>query len=254
MARIEVFTLCWNEMAILPYAVDYWKQFASHVTVYDNGSTDGSVEFLHKQGDLVEVRKFDTNNRKDNTAHMVLKNMMWKEARGRADLVCVCDLDEFLIIKGDAVDKMTRSGGTICEPIWYELVSDEMPTYTEGKLLHELRPMAMMSRVSQRMPTQSKAVLFNPNKITEINYGPGSHRCDPVGDVRFYGGDIYILHVNNALSLSYRMKRYHQQRQRLSANDVHKGYGRHYGATDTAIKLNWAYMHKRMVNFGEVLK
>ena len=35
--KIEVFTLCWNEIAILPFAVDYWRRFASRVTVYDNG-------------------------------------------------------------------------------------------------------------------------------------------------------------------------------------------------------------------------
>lgn len=251
---IEVFTLCWNEMAILPYAVDYWKKFASKVTVYDNGSTDGSVEFLRKQGSWIEVREFDTHNRKDNTAHMVLKNKMWKEARGRAELVCVCDLDEFLIFKNDAAVRMVRAGGTICEPAWYELVSDKTPEYTKGKLLHELRPFAAMPNVSQRMPTPSKAVLFDPNKITDINYGPGSHRCDPKGDVRFYGGDIYVLHVNNALSFSYRLKRYHQQRARLSVNDVAKGYGRHYGQTDEQIKQNWIALHRRMVNFGEILK
>ena len=44
--RIEVFTFCWNEMTVLPFAVDYWRRYADHVTVFDNGSTDGSIEFM----------------------------------------------------------------------------------------------------------------------------------------------------------------------------------------------------------------
>ena len=252
--RIEVFTLCWNEMAILPFAVDYWRRFASHVTVYDNGSTDGSVEYLKNQGEFISVRHFDTSDRKDNTAHMILKNKIWKEARGRADFVCVCDLDEFLIFNHDAAYRFIASGATICEPVWYELVSDEMPEHISGKLLHQLRPMAAMPRISPRMPTISKAVLFDPNKISEINYGPGSHRCDPTGEVRWYSGDIYVLHVNNALSLEYRLNRYHQQRDRLSADDRLKGYGKHYGTNDDQIRKDWIEMHERAINFAQIIE
>ena len=85
--KIEVFTICWNEMAILPFAVDYWRRFASRVTVYDNGSTDGSVEWLKQNAsDLVTVVPFDTGGHKNNTIHCNMKNDYWKQARGRADL------------------------------------------------------------------------------------------------------------------------------------------------------------------------
>lgn len=252
--KIEVFTLCWNEITILPFAVDYWRRFASHVTVYDNGSTDGSVEFLQAQGDFVTVKHFDTEGHKNNEAQSLIKNRCWKEARGRADLVCVCDLDEFLIFHYDAAYKMMSAGGTICEPIWYELVSDEVPKHVEGKLLHELRPMATMPRVSERMPTVSKAILFNPNKIEEINYGPGAHRCDPKGEVRWYGGDIYVLHVNNSLSLEYKMNRYTMQRERLSQHDRAKGYGKHYGMSEADICLDWVRAHSRRINLAAVLE
>lgn len=252
--KIEVFTLCWNEMAILPWVVDYWKRFASHVTVYDNGSTDGSVEFLQRHGDFVTVRHFDTEGHKSNDAQSLIKNRCWKEARGRADLVCVCDLDEILIIRHDAVFRMLLAGATICEPIWYELVSDKRPEYEEGKLLHELRPMAAMAKVSPRMPTPSKAVLFDPNKIEEINYGPGAHRCDPKGDVRWYGGDIYVLHINNSLSLEYKLDRYRQQRERLSEADKKKGYGKHYQMSENDICNEWIHAHSQRVNFAKLIE
>lgn len=251
--RIEVFTLCWNEMAILPFVVDYWRRFASHVTVYDNGSTDGSVEYLEGLGDFVTVRHFDTGGRKDNDAQSRLKSDCWKEARGRADLVCVCDLDELLYFQSDAARRMLRSGATICEPVWYELVGDGQTECTAGKLLHEVSPMAALCRVSPRMPAPSKAVLFNPNKINEINYGPGAHHCDPKGEVRWYCSDIYVLHINNALSLDYKISRYRQQRGRLSEADKKKGYGVHYGMTEQQIRADWQRARQRAVDFSQVV-
>lgn len=252
--KIEVFTLCWNEMAILPFAVDYWARFASHVTVYDNGSDDGSVEFLQKFPDWITVHHFDTEGHKDNTAHMVLKNKMWKEARGRADLVCVCDLDEFLIIRGDAAIRMVKAGGTICEPNWYELVSETVPEYKEGRLLHQLRPCAAMPLRCDRMPHISKAVLFDPNYIDEINYGPGSHCCKPKGRVRWFGGDIYVLHVNNSLSLKYKLNRYRLQAARRSASDRHNGYGKHYTRSDGEILKDWKDSLNRAVDFCAIVE
>lgn len=251
--RVEVFTLCWNEIAVLPFAVDYWRRYADHVTVFDNGSTDGSLEFMEKHKDLITVRHFDTLGRKDNTTQMILKNSMWKEARDRADLVVACDLDEMLIPKPGALQRMMLSGGTVCEPIWYELVSEETPKHEEGRMLHEIRPMAVMPRQSERMPTVTKAVLFNPNLIDEMNYGPGCHRCNPTGEVRWYQGDIYLLHANNALSLEYRLARYRQQAERRSVTDIRRGYGIHYTRTEQKITADWVAQMERMVNFAKVV-
>ena len=38
--RVELFTFCWDEMDVIPWVIPYWRKFASHVTVFDNGSTD----------------------------------------------------------------------------------------------------------------------------------------------------------------------------------------------------------------------
>lgn len=53
--NIVVYTFCYNEIQILPFVEQYWRRFASKVVVYDNGSTDGSLEFLSKVP-CVEVR------------------------------------------------------------------------------------------------------------------------------------------------------------------------------------------------------
>lgn len=243
--KVEVFTLCWNEMAILPFVVDYWERYATHVTVYDNGSTDGSVEYLAKIKNLVSVKPFDTGGEKDNTAIIELKNQMWKEARGRADWVVVCDMDEMLIPTAGSLENITQSGATICMPLWYDLMSDEVPQY-EYRYLHVTRPFAKYNPAS-------KAVLFNPNAIDEINYTPGAHHCNPTGNVKWGGNAIYLLHANNALSLEYRLQRYHQQAARLSASDKEKGHGIHYSFTDESIINNWHNDLSKRIDFGAIL-
>ena len=49
-------------MVVLPFAVDYWRRYADHVTVFDNGSTDGSIEFMQQHSDLITIEHWDTNN------------------------------------------------------------------------------------------------------------------------------------------------------------------------------------------------
>ena len=61
--NIDVYTLCWNEMAILPFVIEAWKRFARHVYVFDNGSTDGSIEFL-KRYDWITVEHFGKDTEK----------------------------------------------------------------------------------------------------------------------------------------------------------------------------------------------
>ena len=232
--KIEVFTLCWNEMAVLPFALDYWRRYASHVTVYDNGSTDGSVEWLNENAsDLVTVVPFDTGGHKNNTIQRNMKNDYWKQARGRADLVVVCDMDEFLIPDFEALAKMISDGATICCPQWVDLISRNAPKYKVGKYLHQLRPKGIKN-------PGSKAVLFNPNEIKEMNYGPGAHTCQPEGNVKWADNKgIVLLHVNNALSLEYRLARYHAQCERRSQQDKNLGYGIHYTKSDDNIRKDW---------------
>ena len=51
-------TLCYNEIDILPFVSKYWeKTGVDKVVVFDNGSTDGSIEELSKH-QFIDVRHF----------------------------------------------------------------------------------------------------------------------------------------------------------------------------------------------------
>ena len=99
--KIWIYTICYNEMRILPWVIDYWEQYADHVVVYDNMSTDGSKEYLMEY-DWIEVRDLDTHGKFCDSVNRDIKNTVWKECRNKGvDFVQVCDLDEVLYANGD---------------------------------------------------------------------------------------------------------------------------------------------------------
>ena len=244
--KIDVFTLCWNEMDVLPWVVDYWQKYARHVTVYDNGSTDGSTWFLEKF-DWITVVPFESEGFND-MENMRIKNECWKGSD--ADYVVVCDMDECLLaadIKA-TLEKMKREGATICKPQWYELQPKEMPKYERGKLLHETSPLCRPTQVS------SKAVIFDPQVFDEIRYTPGAHQCNPMGNARWYeGDDLFCLHINHNLSFEYKLARYKELNERLSEENIRNRHGIHYAFSETILRKAWDEDMKHTVNLNDII-
>ena len=243
--RIEVFTFCWNEMVVLPFAVDYWRRYADHVTVFDNGSTDGSIEFMQQHSDLITIEHWETNNQINDKMLLDAKNNMWKRARGSADLVVVADMDEMLIPVGNELQRMLDEGYTVCTPRWFAMMSDEVPTREDGKLLHEIRPYAIQS--------PGKVIVFDPNKIDNVNYDPGAHQCRPEGLVRWFDGGIYCLHTDHNFSLDHKIERYRQMNARQSAINRQKGWGIHYGFSAEHLTKWWGEAWQQTTDFGKII-
>lgn len=243
--RIEVFTFCWNEMKALPFAYDYWRRYATHVTVFDNGSTDGSLEFLASHPDFITVERFETGGQINDQLLLDMKNNCWKRARGRADLVVVGDMDEMLIPMGNELERMKAEGFTVCVPRWFVLMSDEVPSHQAGKLLHQIRPWAIQA--------PGKVLLFDPNKIDGINYDPGAHQCKPSGVVRWFEGGIYCLHTDHNFSLDSKIQRYHLMNARMSDINKKKGWGIHYGFSESRLRAWWEDAMTKKVNLNEIL-
>lgn len=245
--NIDVYTVCWNEMAIIPFCIDYWKRFARHVYVFDNGSTDGSVEYL-KQYDWITVQPFGNKDFKQNAENSRIKNEKWKGSD--ADYVVCCDMDELIIgnnIKGK-FELCKQSGYTIIEFDWLWLAGGDNPKYQEGKLLHELCPNIINDKVS-------KVMVFSPKDITEMNYGPGAHRCKPKGKVKkIHLKTIFCYHICNNLSLEYKLERYKLQNKRRSKEDIKKKWGIHYTFSEQRIRTGYNNAMKKAKNINEFLK
>lgn len=212
--KIDVFTICYNEEVLMPYFLRHYSTFCDRITIYDNQSTDRTVE-IAKQNSKVKVISYNSDNKIRDDIYRQIKNNCWKQSD--ADWVIVCDMDEFVyMVPGD-----TRMNDyTIIKPRWWEMISDHLPE-TEGQIYEE---------ISYGVPSgrPAKALMFSPKFVKEIGYGVGAHAIHPKGDVRVLETPfINVLHFK-MLSLDYFINRFALLRSRLSDLNKQRRWGYHY--------------------------
>jgi glycosyltransferase involved in cell wall biosynthesis len=88
------------------------------MVVMDNESDDRSVEIIQSYPNA-EVRTYQSNSQIRNDIYLEIKNNIWKESRGKADWVIVCDTDEVLFHPDIAnkLDELKEKGYSIVKPI-----------------------------------------------------------------------------------------------------------------------------------------
>ena len=203
--KIDIFVLCKNEIKLAPFMIDYWNALADdiNVFVYDGLSTDGTRELFAKY-DYIHVIDFEPDAL-DDKQHQILKNNCWKNSK--ADFVMVCDFDETIMsydVKTlrEKLQDMKDNGYSILLPMSFDIVADRFPEYQEGKFLHELAEYGY-----NNYEWEAKAILFDPSKITEINYIPGGHFIRPQGEVNYcISDDMFLIHCKH-IGFSYYKER-----------------------------------------------
>jgi glycosyltransferase involved in cell wall biosynthesis len=186
--RIHVYSPVWNEEFILPYYLRHYLPFAEKIVFFDNGSTDGTLALAREAG--VEVRAWDTGGFQDEARMRDLKNHCWKESRGQADWVIVCDIDEIVYHPRliEYLARMKEEGITIPHPPGFQLVSNSPPS-GQGQVYDEIR----LGKYCREY--ESKMCVFDPNAVVEINYSLGAHEAHPYGDVKIrWPSELKLLH------------------------------------------------------------
>ena len=200
-----VYTTCYNESTILPFFLKYYFSFADEIVVYDNSSTDNSVEIVNSYENTRVVR-YNTGGIRDDIL-LVMKNNIWKEARARFDFVIMVDTDEFIYYPD--MKKLLRyckkTGKTIMKPTGFNMVSEKLPRYD--------LPITDQVRNGVYEWHENKCCVFDPNKIREINYTVGAHKCVPRGRVRWFRSpDLKLLHYKYLSKETY-LRRIKDSRQ-----------------------------------------
>tara|TARA_R110000744_G_scaffold342230_1_gene447385 strand:+ start:3456 stop:4175 length:720 start_codon:yes stop_codon:yes gene_type:complete len=216
--NIKVYAICWNEEVVAPYFIKHYRQFTNDIVVYDNMSTDTTCEILKD----CEIRKYDTNEKIRDDIYLDIKNQAWKETiDSNVDWVVICDLDE-LIYSANLLAILQEAKAneyTMIKPQGYSMIGDSIPT---SNMIYDEINMGVED------DNYSKLCMFNPNKITAVNYLPGCHNANPVGDVKILETkNIKLLHFNY-ISLGYAIDRYATYKPRLSEQNIKNGWGVHY--------------------------
>ena len=236
--RIWVYTACYNEEYFVKHFLAGYKD-AERIIVYDNMSTDNTVELL-MEDPRVEVRPFDTQGQLRNDLLLDIKNDAWKEARGLADWVIMADFDEIFnrcqLIRHKAVfdldlNSIRDRGFNIIKPFGYNMISMNAPM---GKSGH---PYSYVNRAIYHVP-EEKMLCFRPDKIFEIRYYCGAHICAPIDMNQSIDGiRVYISPECKSLhfklwNFEYYMERIKVMRERQSKFNRGMGTGWHYDMDD----------------------
>ncbi|MCF6311878.1 MAG: glycosyltransferase family 2 protein [Verrucomicrobiales bacterium] len=232
--RVHVYVLCWNEAVILPHFLRHYA-FAEKIVVFDNGSDDGSQEIVEAAGNA-ELRSFDTEGELNDHSYLQIKNEVWKESRGQADFVVVCDMDEFLYHPDlpEVLREMKRREATVLMPKGYEMVGEQEPGSDEDLL--------DCIREGMRLHVYDKCLLFDPNAVEQIDYEIGCHVCHPQGRVAYFRvPGLMLLHYKH-LSPDYVWARYEVYRARMTQESIRSGNAPHYQISRERLQARYERM------------
>ena len=218
--NIDVYAICWNEEKLLPYFLRHYSTFARSITIFDNYSDDGSIEII-KSCPIAQIKRYNSESKIRDDMYVQIKSRCWRGSD--ADYVIVVDIDE-LVWHADLVGYLEDNKHiSIFYPVGYEMVGETFPT-TSGQLYDEINHGVLFPGIHKTKPC-----MFDPQRITRINYGVGCHEAFPTGDVTESRDDdnLKLLHCKN-LSADYVAERHELLRGRLSDINKARKWGSHY--------------------------
>ena len=206
---------------MLPYFFRHYRSLVERFFIFDDGSTDGSLEFLRAQPD-VELGRFERDGDSYVLSAVRFYREAWKASRGRAEWVIVCNVDEHLYHPDllGYVNDCRDEGVTAVRAEGYEMVGEHFPD--------EPRRLCDEIVTGTRWERLDKVALFDPSAIDEIGYSPGRHVARPIG--RFVlpaEPAVKLLHYKH-LGVDYLVNRQAELRGRLLPGDIANHYGIQY--------------------------
>jgi len=239
---VHAFFICYNEENILPHLLKYYSSFCEKIIILDNNSTDKSCEIIESFPNT-EIIPFDSNEEFHDGVHIKLKNHVWKSSVGYADYVILGDADEFLYHENmvDFLIKSKENGITIFKPEGYHMVGDEDLNLKPNDNIFEKVKFGVKTNVLD------KPMMFDCNKITNINYGFGCHSAQPQGEVILSTDpSLKMLHFK-FLGIENHMLKHKIRGERLSQFNIQNGFGLYYLFNVDEQKADYkTYLNKRI--------
>jgi glycosyltransferase involved in cell wall biosynthesis len=232
--RITLYTFCYNEKEIIPYFLNHYSKIVDKIVVYDNQSTDNSVELLKSfKGCEIEIRDYITNNEIQDDTLIKVKNNCWKD--DNSDYIIVVDIDEFIYHPNLREFLESHPDVDYFKPVGYDMVSDGVPT-DYSKQIYEI--------IREGAPSinYSKKALFKREYVTETNFSYGCHAAHYRGKkplVEYVSnGDLKLLHYK-CIDLEYVIAKHKHYGERRSDYNKKMGLGLHYGFSRERIEQDF---------------
>ena len=217
---INIYTITYNEQLVLPHFINWYRlRFPnSRIVVYDNYSTDNTEKIALENN--CEVIKYDTNNQLSDSKYLEIKNNCWKEAK--TDWVIVCDVDEFLEIKPE------------------DLNTDQTLFKSKGYNMCNVENLKNILDIKHGIESvqYDKVICFNKLYIKEINYTPGCHSCNPIGDVIYTSKTPKLLHMK-FINEDLLAEKYKSYKSRLSAENLKNNWGFQYKEEEQKVRESY---------------
>jgi glycosyltransferase involved in cell wall biosynthesis len=204
---------------MIPFFLRHYEPLVDRIVVFDDGSSDRSQKLLSASR-KIELRRLPSGP-SSILMQMEEMNRCWKESRGRADWVMLCDMDEHIYRPRlrDYLKDCQTEHATILHLSGLEMVSANFPS--ANAVLSET------IRHGVRTFLLDKMAVFDPNAIEEINYTPGLHVAAPTGRVIFSRKrEVKLLHYKQ-LGLDYVLWRSNELQHRQTEYDRERGWSLH---------------------------
>jgi glycosyltransferase involved in cell wall biosynthesis len=233
--KIHLYALCWNEADILPFFFRNYDPWVDRYIIYDDGSTDGSIEILQRHPQ-VEIRSMSRQFSDSHTmSQMKLLNEVWKESRGKADWVILVDMDEHLFVPQipmrSLLERYKSEGSTLVPALGFQMLSENFPEADEylAKTRSIGTPWHMMCKVS----------IINPDAIEETNCFKGRHTAKPSGQIKLPKRDEILLLHYKYLGFERTLEKQSMQNSHLGAYDNSMGIANNYSWTRQELRNHW---------------
>jgi len=227
---INIFFVCYNEESLLPHTISHYKKYlpSCKITIYDNESTDRSVELAKSLG--CNVISFSSNNMLNGYKLKEIRNNSWKTVR--SGWVIMADMDEFICVTEQELLEEYQRGTSILNITGLNMIGESQTID-----LTDIDLQKIYKYVNNMW--ESKNICFLREKIIDMNFTAGSHTCEPLGEI-VYSSNIYLNKHMEGIGLEYLKNKMIKRYERSTEMRKH-GMSTHY--TNDLNKISKYYIN-----------
>jgi glycosyltransferase involved in cell wall biosynthesis len=240
--RIHVYAVCYNEQTMMPFFLRHYARFADAITIFDNQSNDGTVniikEFQKTTSIPIYIISYNTDNRFSDAKNLQLKNMTLSLSKEKDDWIIVVDTDE-LIYHSDIRSKLSElEEYDVIHPRAYHMIGEDIPP--NCGMLYDYIIRGAFDYY------HSKPCIINTHRINILDFDAGAHHLQTDGGkvLNWSDNNIKMLHYK-WLCPEYVISNYRRNAERLSDENLRRGWGFHYRWDDNKIREEYENLKKK---------